>query len=136
MHECTAPSSGYIRIHRIGDWTVVSFHGEIDIAAALAIGPVLDAVTALPRRRLVLDLNTVEFFDGSGLELLRRARRRSLARAGRLLLVCHRPLVLRLLRLARLEDAFTVLPSLTDALPDTAPGAERPPPSSPPPLPS
>ncbi|MFI6055046.1 STAS domain-containing protein [Streptomyces violascens] len=121
MHQGIAPSFGHIRIRRTDGWTVVTFHGEIDIASALTIGPRLDALTALPRCRVVLDLNAVGFLDASGLGLLCRARRRIAGRSGRLLLVCDRPHILRLLRLTCLDGAFTVLASLADAGPTPLP---------------
>ncbi|QDQ15536.1 STAS domain-containing protein [Streptomyces spectabilis] len=123
MRQGITPSFEYLSVRHTGGWTVVALHGEIDIAAALTIGPRLDTITTLPRRRVVLDLNAVCFLDACGLELLCRARRRSAARAGRLVLVCVRPRILLLLRITGLDDDFTVLPSVADAIPGSGPTA-------------
>ena len=64
----------------------------------------------------MLDLRHIEFFDCSGLRLLYRARRRVLARGGRLQLVCTHPLTLRILHMTGLDDVLPPLSSLDEAL--------------------
>ncbi|MEU6371441.1 STAS domain-containing protein [Streptomyces sp. NPDC046931] len=94
---------------RVGSGTtVVRLRGEVDIVAALTLGPRLDALTAAPCPDLVLDLRPVSFIDCSGLSLLCRARNRVLARGGRLRLVVDGTPVLRLLRHTRLADVFEI----------------------------
>jgi anti-anti-sigma factor len=95
---------------------VLEFGGEIDIAAAAAIAPQLDAVTAGPEPQVVIDLTRVEFFDCSGLRLLYRARRRVTDREGRIRLVCTHPLTLRVLRLTGLARLLPPQPTLEAAL--------------------
>ncbi|MFD0418703.1 STAS domain-containing protein [Streptomyces sp. NPDC127108] len=116
MQDSITSAYGYARSHRVGSCTVVAFHGDIDIAAALDITPRLDAATCLPRCRVVLDLSAVEFLDASGLRLLCRARRRVAERGGVLVLAVPPPRVLWLLRITRLTGFFTVLPTLDAAL--------------------
>ncbi|WP_424882324.1 anti-sigma factor antagonist [Streptomyces sp. SLBN-8D4] len=111
-----APLSRHLRIHEERGHTVLQFHGEIDIAAAVELLPVLDRVTGHPDARLVIDLSAVEFFDCSGLRLLYRARSRVLANNGRLLLVCTHPLTLRIIRATGLSRLLPPLPSLDAAL--------------------
>ncbi|MFD9631785.1 STAS domain-containing protein [Streptomyces violascens] len=120
MHQGIAFSFGHIRIHHAGRCAVVAFHGEIDIAAVVDVSCGLDAVTAIPRRPVVLDLTGVEFIDACGLGLLCRARRRVAARGGRLVLVCDRPRIWRLLRITGLDGAFTVTATLAEALDQAA----------------
>ena len=112
----SAPLTPHLRVHQERGHTVLEFHGEIDIIAALDIVPVLDAATGLPAAQVVLDLRHIEFFDCSGLRLLYRARRRVLARGGRLKLVCTHPLTLRILHMTRLDDVLPPLSSLDEAL--------------------
>jgi len=111
-----APLARHLRVHQDRGHTVLEFHGEIDIAAAMEIIPYLDHVTGRPDARLVIDLSGVEFFDCSGLRLLYRARARVRDRGGRLLLVCTHPLTLRVLRVTGLARLLPPMPTLDAAL--------------------
>jgi anti-anti-sigma factor len=111
-----APLSRHLRVREDRGHTVLEFHGEIDIAAAVELLPHLDRVTGRPGARVVIDLSSVEFFDCSGLRLLYRARARVLAHDGRLLLVCTHPLTLRIIRVTGLARLLPPLPTLDAAL--------------------
>jgi anti-sigma B factor antagonist len=111
-----APLTRHLRIHQDRGHTVLEFHGEIDIAAAMEIIPYLDRATGQPDVRVVIDLSQVEFFDCSGLRLLYRARSRVLDRGGRLHLVCTHPLTLRVLRVTGLARLLPPMPTLDAAL--------------------
>ncbi|MGY6026569.1 STAS domain-containing protein [Streptomyces spinosirectus] len=106
---------GHITIREAHGLTVIAFHGEIDIAAAVHILPQLEAATASAGRTVVADLTPVEFFDCYGLRLLCRAEQRVRERGGRLLLVCPQPLTLRILRVSGLIGRFTPLSTLDEA---------------------
>lgn len=95
---------------------MVTLHGEIDLLTAPAVTARLDRLTAGRRPDVVIDLRTVDFIDCSGLGALCRARRRALARRGRLRLVCDSPRFLQILRYVRLEGDFDIRPRLVDAL--------------------
>ncbi|MFF6996770.1 anti-sigma factor antagonist [Streptomyces sp. NPDC008313] len=125
MRHEHAPVSRHLRVRRHRGHTVLELHGEIDIAAAVEIIPLLDAATALPNPRVVIDLRPVEFFDCSGLRLLHRARNRVLARGGRIRLVCVHPLTLRVLRVTGLAELLPPSASLDVALcrPETTSGS-------------
>ncbi|MFE9997176.1 anti-sigma factor antagonist [Streptomyces avermitilis] len=116
MPQDPAPRTRHLHVHRVRGHTVLEFRGEIDIAAALEIIPVLDAVTGRPAARVVIDLGPVEFFDCSGLRLLYRARSRVLGRGGQLRLVCTHALTLRILRLTGLRTLLPPAASLDEAL--------------------
>jgi anti-sigma B factor antagonist len=107
---------GHIHSHQINGFTVIEFHGEIDMAAAQQILPDLDTATAAQGRTVVIDLTSVEFFDCYGLRLLCGAERRVRERHGRLLLVCPHPLILRILHVGNLIDRFTPLAAREEAL--------------------
>ncbi|WP_435226765.1 anti-sigma factor antagonist [Streptomyces sp. Tue6028] len=115
MPHDPAPPTRHLRIHQDRGHVVLEFHGEIDILAALEITPALDAVTGGPAPQVVIDLRPADFFDCSGLRLLYRARRRVLARGGRLHLVCTQPLTLRVLRATGLARLLPPSPSLDEA---------------------
>ncbi|WP_320782646.1 anti-sigma factor antagonist [Streptomyces sp. CRN 30] len=116
MYQEPAPSVRHLRVHEEHGHTVLEFHGEIDILAALEIVPCLDAVTTGPEPRIVIDLRPVEFFDCSGLRLLYRARQRVLDRGGQLHLVCTHDLTLRVLKMTGLARLLPPSASLDEAL--------------------
>ncbi|MFC0599574.1 STAS domain-containing protein [Streptomyces palmae] len=104
-----------LRERRLGGITLVEIAGELDILAAEQVRYRLDAVARAGRPDVVLDLRRVTFVDCAGLSVLCRLRNRVLARDGRLRLVIDDPRLHRLLRLARLADAFEVLDDLASA---------------------
>ncbi|WP_328773377.1 anti-sigma factor antagonist [Streptomyces sp. NBC_00286] len=116
MRNGTETLTPHLHVHRNRGYTVLEFHGEIDIVAALDIVPFLDAATAHPGAQVVLDLRHIEFFDCSGLRLLHRARLRVLDRGGRLQLVCTHPLTLRILQVTGLDAYLPALSTLDEAL--------------------
>ncbi|GAA1352732.1 anti-sigma factor antagonist [Streptomyces beijiangensis] len=95
--------------------TVVSFRGEIDLATAPAVRLHIDAATALPGARLIVDLRPAEFIDCAALSVLCRASRRLRDRQGAMVLVCAWSWHLRLLQAAGLGDCFRVAASMEDA---------------------
>lgn len=119
------PSTRHMRAYRAQGHTVLEFHGEIDIAAALEITPHLDRATQPREALVVIDLTPTTFFDCSGLRLLCRARSRVAGHRGQLLLVCPDPRTLALLRIVRLCDVFRPYPTLDAALADAAPARRR-----------
>ncbi|MFD6025275.1 anti-sigma factor antagonist [Streptomyces griseoluteus] len=116
MREEPTPLSRHLRVRQEHGHTVLELRGEIDIASAAEISPLLDRVTGRERVHLVLDLRPVEFFDCSGLRLVSRARRRVLERGGRLRLVCAHPLTLRVLTVTGLSRVLPPHPTLESAL--------------------
>lgn len=116
MHHDPAPSVRHLRVREERGHTVLEFHGEIDILAAIEIVSCLDSFTTGPEPRIVIDLRPVEFFDCSGLRLLYRARRRILAGNGQLHLVCTHDLTLRVLKVTGLDRLLPPSASLDEAL--------------------
>ncbi|MGP4045804.1 anti-sigma factor antagonist [Streptomyces sp. 2A115] len=116
MGDDSTPLSPHLRVRQDRGHTVLEFHGEIDILAALDIIPVLDAATGRAAAQVVLDLRNIDFFDCSGLRLLYRARRRVLAQGGQLHLVCTHPLTLRILSVTGLDGVMPALSSMDEVL--------------------
>lgn len=111
--DVTAPRA---RTRRVGGYTVVELHGEIDIAGVESVGPALDAATTGDKPAVIVDLRPAAFFDCSGLGLLCRAHRRVMERGGRLRLVCDNALILRTLRAGRMLDVLHPVATLDEAL--------------------
>ncbi|MEV6107864.1 STAS domain-containing protein [Streptomyces sp. NPDC051940] len=117
--EPTAPRpTRYARSYRLQGCAVLELHGEIDLAALPEAEPHVDALTAPPRPRVVIDLRAAEFFDCSGLRLLCRAYRRVDERSGTLRVVCDRKIILRVLRASDLLQLFRPVGTLEEALED------------------
>lgn len=106
----------YLRTYTSGGCVVVELIGEIDIVAAMAITPPLDALTRAPGPGLVVDLGPVDFIDCSGLTVLCRVRGRVHAHGGQVQFVCARPPTLRILRATGLVRAFRPVPTVDEAL--------------------
>ncbi|GCD39258.1 STAS domain-containing protein [Streptomyces chrestomyceticus] len=113
MTERTADAA--LLTYAVGDQFVLALKGELDLALALTLQPVLGE--ALPPRpgTVVVNLGQVTFMDCSGLALLCRLRERVVDRGGRLVLLGPRPVVRRLLRLAPLDERFVVIERLLPA---------------------
>lgn len=116
MREEPVPLSRHLRMREEHGHVVLELRGEIDIASAAEISPLLDRLTGREHARVVLDLRPVEFFDCSGLRLVSRARHRVLERGGRLRLVCVDPLTLRVLGVTGLTRVLPPHPTLESAL--------------------
>ncbi|NEA48030.1 STAS domain-containing protein [Streptomyces sp. SID10815] len=108
----TRPLLGHIE-RTIGGATVVTLSGDVGFATRLCLGGRLDALSAVSRPDLVLDLRAVPFIDCAGLGLLCRLRNRVTARGGRLRLVSDSAAFRRILRRTGLTGVFQVLPEFT-----------------------
>lgn len=116
MQQEPTADTPHLRVRKDRGYTVLEFRGEIDLVAATEIAPYLDAATAPPAPRVVIDLSRIEFFDCSGLRLLYRARGRVVDHGGHLHLVCAHPLTLRVLRATGLSRLLPPAPTLDAAL--------------------
>jgi anti-anti-sigma factor len=95
--------------------TVVRVQGEVDAATAPRMG---DAVNRLLEqgRRVVLDLEHVDFMDLHGLAVLMRATRRARADGGSFAIARPAPCVRRLVQLVHAESDLRILPDGSDPL--------------------
>jgi anti-sigma B factor antagonist len=98
---------------------VVEVAGEIDVATTPELRVTLHEVADTSEiRRVVVDLDAVEFIDSSGLGVLIGCARR--LRAGgedrELLLVCSRPNIIRVFEITALDTLFPMHQSVPEAL--------------------
>jgi len=104
-----------ISISRRGETALVSLAGEVDLGAAPVLRKaLLDPV--MDRRALVVDLAAVAYIDSSGIAALVEAYQGARANATRLVLAAPSPAVLRVLKLARLDQIFTLAETVEAAL--------------------
>lgn len=93
-----------------GSMTVLRVAGELDLATAETLREHVRACSGPEVERLVLDLAGVEFVDVTGLGVFVEAQRISTSYGGTVVLRRPRPMVIRMLELLELQDAFEVEP--------------------------
>jgi anti-sigma B factor antagonist len=106
--------------------------GEVDMLSSPTLRESIASALAGGHRRLVIDLNDVEFLGTSGLAALVEARGTAQDRGIELWLACARRQVLRPLRIAGLFDLFRVADSAAAALADPLAGPTAEPTTEPP----
>jgi anti-sigma B factor antagonist len=96
---------------RVGDATVLSARGDIDLSTFPRLAAALDSARAgpPPRGDLILDLRAVDFMDTSGLRLVIEEQQRAAAEGYRFAVFRGSPKVQRLFEiagLARVQELF------------------------------
>ncbi|WP_371655389.1 MULTISPECIES: STAS domain-containing protein [unclassified Streptomyces] len=92
---------------------IIELQGELDMLAYLELGPRVQALACPAAHDVVVDLRAVTFLDASGIRLLLAVREHVAPQGDELRLVRGIPRVWKVLRIVRVDHAFTVL----DALP-------------------
>lgn len=115
------PSCPNVRTHLVAGFTVVEFHGEIDLTTVPEIRAHMDAATWPVRPRVIVDLRPALFFDCSAVSLIYRARRRVLERNGTLAVVCASPWHLRVLNAVGMSASIPLAATVEDACAEALP---------------
>lgn len=89
--------------------------GEVDLFTAPKLKEGILDLLGDDTRRLIVDLERVEFMDSTGLGVLVGALRRLKERDGTLALVCPQGPVLRVLDVTGLSKVFEIYGSVADA---------------------
>lgn len=105
-----------LQITECEGWAVIAPIGEVDLATAPRIRQEGVRVVAGGARQVVVDLGGVDFLDSLGAGVLVALRKRVAAVGGTLRLARPEPQVARVLRLAGVDRAIEVLPTLDEAL--------------------
>jgi len=100
----------------VGDYPVLTVHGEADMYSAPALQDALSSLLDAGGRAVVVDLTQVVFLDSTGLGVLVSARTRATENDQRLPVVCEDGRILKLFRITGLESVFEIHPSLDAAL--------------------
>ena len=96
---------------------VLAVHGELDVEGAPELRRALiEAIDADPGRRLVVDLDGVDFIDSAGLGVLVGGLKRAKDGEGELVLVATGQSVIKVLELTGLTRVFEIHPSRAAAL--------------------
>lgn len=106
--------------------TTVELYGELDLVLVQRVRPELDDLTR-EAAAFTVDLRPLGFCDASGLGLLVRCAQRVQGRGAAWRLVCDQPTILRLIRLAALDDLLRPGPAAPEPGGGAPSGAARPP---------
>jgi anti-sigma B factor antagonist len=103
-------------VSEIAGWTVVTVHGEIDVATSPSLRERLIGLVSDGCTRLVLDLEAVDFLDSTGLGTIVSVLKRARTHGGDLRLVCTEARIRRLFEITGLDNAVPLHASLDDAV--------------------
>jgi anti-sigma B factor antagonist len=106
-----------------GDVTILALAGEIDLESAPTLRNAVTEVTDAGADRIVLDLSDVSFIDSTGLGVFIYAQKKLRLRQGTLDIVGSTRRILAIFKLAGLDKAFRIHPSLEAALGQEDPAA-------------
>lgn len=98
-----------------GGWTVVDVKGEVDLFTAPKLREHVVGLVEEDERRIVVNLEDVEFMDSTGLGVLVGALKRLKEKDGQLALVCPQGSVLRVLTVTGLNKVFAIYDSVEEA---------------------
>lgn len=93
----------------------MSVEGELDLTTAPRLKWMLLDSLQEGRNRLVVDLSLTSFMDSTALGVLVVVNRR-LEAGAQMVLVCAAPNVLKIFELSGMDGAFTIIPTLEEAL--------------------
>jgi anti-sigma B factor antagonist len=96
--------------------TVLSAHGEIDVATAPQLRQQIVELASASSAPLVIDLEGVDFLDSTGLGVLVSGLKRFRTLGSDVLLVATRPRILKVFEITGLTQVFSIHPTVEDAV--------------------
>jgi anti-sigma B factor antagonist len=105
-----------VSIRSEGDRTVVAVSGEIDVYTAPKLREHLIDLVAGGQYHLIVDLESVDFLDSTGLGVLVGGLKRVRTHDGSLELVCSQDRILKIFRITGLTKVFAIHASIGEAL--------------------
>jgi anti-sigma B factor antagonist len=97
-------------------FAVLSVHGEVDVYTAPQFRERLIQLVDQGQRRIVVDLEGVEFLDSTGLGVLVGGLKRVRSHDGDLALVCTQRRILKVLEITGLTKVFSIHDSVDTAV--------------------
>ncbi|MEU9044854.1 MULTISPECIES: STAS domain-containing protein [unclassified Kitasatospora] len=94
--------------------TVLVLHGELDLDSVADLRSAVEGALAEPAAVIVIDCAGLEFCDSTGLNALLRSKARAALEGSRFELARPRPLILRMLELTGVTDAFVIREAVPD----------------------
>jgi anti-sigma B factor antagonist len=105
-----------LETRQVGDRTVVSVGGEIDVYTAPKLRDKITELVNAGSHALVIDMEKVEFLDSTGLGVLVGGLKKVRAHDGSMELVCSQDRLLKIFRITGLAKVFTIHDSEAAAL--------------------
>ena len=99
-----------------GGRTIVEVGGEIDVYTAPVLRERLNDLVGEGHHHLIVDMQTVDFLDSTGLGVLVGGLKRVRAHEGSLRLVCTQERILKIFRITGLTKVFPIHASVDEAL--------------------
>ncbi len=99
-----------------GDASVLAVSGEVDVATVPRLREQLHGLVAGGSRRIVVDLERVDFLDSTGLGVLVGALKRVRSNDGELVLVCTSPRIRKVFEVTGLTKVFSLYDTVDDAV--------------------
>ncbi len=97
-------------------FTVIAVGGEIDVYTAPKLRERLISLVEAGNYQLIVDMESVEFLDSTGLGVLVGGLKRVRAEDGWIDLVCTQSRILRIFRITGLNKVFSIHDSVADAI--------------------
>ncbi len=97
-------------------FTVIAVGGEIDVYTAPKLRERLISLVEAGNCQLIVDMESVEFLDSTGLGVLVGGLKRVRAEDGWIDLVCTQSRILRIFRITGLNKVFSIHGSVADAI--------------------
>jgi len=92
----------------VGDATVVAVGGEIDVYTAPRLRDKITELVGNGVYHLIIDMESVEFLDSTGLGVLVGGLKKVRAHDGSLQLICTQERLLKIFRITGLAKVFTI----------------------------
>lgn len=99
-----------------GGWTVLRVQGEVDVYTAPRFREQLIELVSRGERRIVVDLDGVDFLDSTGLGVLVGGLKRVRTHEGEMVLVCTKSRILKVFEITGLTKVFTIYDSVAAAV--------------------
>ena len=103
------------------DWAVVVPQGEVDVASAPSLREALIELIGAGSVQVLIDLDSTDFIDSTGLGVLVGALRRARAAGGDVRLVCSNSRLQKVFEITGLQRAFVVADDAASAVAADAP---------------
>jgi anti-sigma B factor antagonist len=100
----------------VGEHTVLEVGGEVDVYTAPRLRERLIELIEGGARRVVVDLDRVDFLDSTGLGVLVGALKRLRSVGGSFALVCDKEPLLKIFRITALDQVFPLHPTVEAAV--------------------
>lgn len=97
-------------------YTVIAVSGEIDVYTAPKLREKLISLVEAGSYQLIVDMESVEFLDSTGLGVLVGGLKRVRAHDGWIDLVCTQSRILRIFKITGLNKVFSIYNSVAEAV--------------------